>query len=105
MDAFAKSSTGYTTLEAHGLAVGLPEGLMGNSEVCVFFLTANPYLLTHFIYLIHTQKQVGHLNIGAGRVVYQDIVRIDLSLKNKTLGSQPHLAAALSRAASSTGTG
>lgn len=36
----------YTTLEAHGLAVGLPEGLMGNSEV-------------------------GHLNIGAGRVVYQ----------------------------------
>jgi 2,3-bisphosphoglycerate-independent phosphoglycerate mutase len=36
----------YTTLEAYGLAVGLPEGLMGNSEV-------------------------GHLNIGAGRVVYQ----------------------------------
>lgn len=36
----------YTTIEAHGLAVGLPEGLMGNSEV-------------------------GHLNIGAGRVVYQ----------------------------------
>jgi 2,3-bisphosphoglycerate-independent phosphoglycerate mutase len=38
----------YTTLAAHGLAVGLPEGLMGNSEV-------------------------GHLNIGAGRVVYQVI--------------------------------
>jgi len=36
----------YTQLAAHGLAVGLPEGLMGNSEV-------------------------GHLNIGAGRVVYQ----------------------------------
>ncbi|ORY50545.1 2,3-bisphosphoglycerate-independent phosphoglycerate mutase [Rhizoclosmatium globosum] len=80
MDAFAQSETGYTTLEAHGLSVGLPEGLMGNSEV-------------------------GHLNIGAGRVVYQDIVRIDLSLKNKTLSSQPALAAALSRAASSTGTG
>ncbi|KAJ3284083.1 hypothetical protein HDU79_008512 [Rhizoclosmatium sp. JEL0117] len=80
MDAFAQSETGYTTLEAHGLSVGLPEGLMGNSEV-------------------------GHLNIGAGRVVYQDIVRIDLSLKNKTLSSQPALAAALTRAASSTGTG
>ncbi|KAI9346146.1 BPG-independent [Obelidium mucronatum] len=80
MDAFAKSTTGYTTLEAHGLAVGLPEGLMGNSEV-------------------------GHLNIGAGRVVYQDIVRIDLSLKNKTLATQPHLAAALARAASASGTG
>lgn len=39
------------SIAAHGLSVGLPEGLMGNSEV-------------------------GHLNIGAGRVVYQDIVRI-----------------------------
>lgn len=36
----------YTTISAHGLSVGLPDGLMGNSEV-------------------------GHLNIGAGRVVYQ----------------------------------
>ena len=43
-----------THLSAHGLSVGLPDGLMGNSEV-------------------------GHLNIGAGRVVYQDIVRIDLA--------------------------
>src|SRR6185295_12727988 len=41
----------WTTLEASGLAVGLPAGQMGNSEV-------------------------GHLNIGAGRVVDQDIVRI-----------------------------
>ena len=41
----------WTTLDASGLAVGLPEGQMGNSEV-------------------------GHLNIGAGRVVDQDIVRI-----------------------------
>src|ERR1700693_5117481 len=40
-----------TLLEASGPAVGLPEGLMGNSEV-------------------------GHLNLGAGRVVPQDIVRI-----------------------------
>ena len=44
-------------LQAHGLAVGLPEGLMGNSEV-------------------------GHLNIGAGRVVYQasHIPSLSLSL-------------------------
>ena len=40
------SGPGYTTLDASGLSVGLPAGLMGNSEV-------------------------GHLNIGAGRVVYQ----------------------------------
>lgn len=56
MDGFAKSATGYTQLEASSLAVGLPEGLMGNSEV-------------------------GHLNIGAGRVVWQDVVRIDLAVK------------------------
>jgi 2,3-bisphosphoglycerate-independent phosphoglycerate mutase len=42
-------------LSAHGLSVGLPDGLMGNSEV-------------------------GHLNIGAGRIVYQDIVRIELAI-------------------------
>ncbi|KAE9556231.1 hypothetical protein FO519_000570 [Halicephalobus sp. NKZ332] len=46
-------------IEAHGLHVGLPEGLMGNSEV-------------------------GHLNIGAGRVIYQDIVRINMTVKNVT---------------------
>ncbi|MBU0674994.1 MAG: 2,3-bisphosphoglycerate-independent phosphoglycerate mutase [Proteobacteria bacterium] len=45
----------HTTLKAHGLAVGLPEGQMGNSEV-------------------------GHLNIGAGRVVYQDLTRINKDL-------------------------
>ncbi len=52
MDGFAatdsKTAQGYTELEASSLAVGLPEGLMGNSEV-------------------------GHLNIGAGRVVWQDV--------------------------------
>ncbi|KAJ3389120.1 hypothetical protein HDU84_009124 [Entophlyctis sp. JEL0112] len=78
MDAFAQNAKGYTTLSAHGLSVGLPDGLMGNSEV-------------------------GHLNIGAGRVVYQDIVRIDLSLANNTLATQPNFAAALSRAAAGTG--
>jgi 2,3-bisphosphoglycerate-independent phosphoglycerate mutase len=55
MDGF-RSAPGYTELEASSLAVGLPEGLMGNSEV-------------------------GHLNIGAGRVVWQDVVRIDQTMK------------------------
>ena len=47
----------HTLLEASGLAVGLPEGQMGNSEV-------------------------GHLNLGAGRVVPQDIVRISQSIQS-----------------------
>jgi 2,3-bisphosphoglycerate-independent phosphoglycerate mutase len=46
-----------TTLQASGLAVGLPEGQMGNSEV-------------------------GHLTIGAGRVLYQELVRIGKSLES-----------------------
>ncbi|KAH8880352.1 hypothetical protein GQ53DRAFT_670062 [Thozetella sp. PMI_491] len=60
MDAFSQSTTGFTELEASSLAVGLPEGLMGNSEV-------------------------GHLNIGAGRVVWQDVVRIDQTIKKGEL--------------------
>ena len=55
MDEFAKDGSktaqGYTELEASSLAVGLPEGLMGNSEV-------------------------GHLNIGAGRVVWQHLIAL-----------------------------
>lgn len=47
-------------LEASGLAVGLPEGQMGNSEV-------------------------GHMNIGAGRVVYQDLVKINKAIAEETL--------------------
>ncbi|MEA1986298.1 MAG: 2,3-bisphosphoglycerate-independent phosphoglycerate mutase, partial [Candidatus Marinimicrobia bacterium] len=47
----------WTSLKAHGNAVGLPEGIMGNSEV-------------------------GHLNIGAGRVVKQNLVRIKDSLNS-----------------------
>lgn len=46
-----------TTLKASGLAVGLPEGQMGNSEV-------------------------GHLNIGAGRIVYQELTRITKSIED-----------------------
>ena len=64
MDEFKKEGSkvaqGYTELDASSLAVGLPEGLMGNSEV-------------------------GHLNIGAGRVVWQDVVRIDQTIKQGEL--------------------
>ncbi|RMD42313.1 hypothetical protein DV735_g2813, partial [Chaetothyriales sp. CBS 134920] len=58
----SKTAQGYTELEASSLAVGLPEGLMGNSEV-------------------------GHLNIGAGRVVWQDVVRIDQTVKKGEMGA------------------
>jgi 2,3-bisphosphoglycerate-independent phosphoglycerate mutase len=59
-----------TTLDASGLAVGLPEGQMGNSEV-------------------------GHLNIGAGRVVYQELTRINLAVADGSLPHNPVLAAAI----------
>lgn len=50
----------HTTLEASGIAVGLPFGQMGNSEV-------------------------GHMNLGAGRVVYQNLVKLNLAVENATL--------------------
>ncbi len=56
----------HSKLEASGLAVGLPAGQMGNSEV-------------------------GHMNIGAGRVVYQDLVRINKSIEDKELDTNPVL--------------
>ncbi len=59
-----------TSLCASGLAVGLPEGQMGNSEV-------------------------GHLNIGAGRVVYQELTRINLAVKDRSLFENPVLAQAI----------
>ncbi|KAI1402460.1 BPG-independent [Hypoxylon fuscum] len=78
MDDLSKSSTGFTELEASSLAVGLPEGLMGNSEV-------------------------GHLNIGAGRVVWQDVVRIDQTIKNGELASNEIIKQVLERAKSGSG--
>ena len=60
-------------LESSGEAVGLPEGQMGNSEV-------------------------GHLNIGAGRVVYQDLTRINLSVRNGDFFKNPVLLTAISNA-------
>jgi len=60
----------HSKLEASGLAVGLPDGQMGNSEV-------------------------GHTNLGAGRVVYQDLVKINLAVSSGTLANEPVLADAL----------
>jgi 2,3-bisphosphoglycerate-independent phosphoglycerate mutase len=62
----------HASLEASGLAVGLPEGQMGNSEV-------------------------GHMNIGAGRIVFQDLVKINLAVKNGELNTHPVLAAAFAK--------
>jgi 2,3-bisphosphoglycerate-independent phosphoglycerate mutase len=61
------------TLETSGEAVGLPEGQMGNSEV-------------------------GHLNIGAGRVVYQELTRINKSIRDGELQQNPVLQAAFEQA-------
>lgn len=51
------------SLRTDGLHVGLPEGQMGNSEV-------------------------GHMNLGAGRIVYQDLVKVNLAVENKTLNDE-----------------
>ncbi|MEG1370744.1 MAG: 2,3-bisphosphoglycerate-independent phosphoglycerate mutase [Mucinivorans sp.] len=60
----------HSELLACGLSVGLPDGQMGNSEV-------------------------GHQNIGAGRILYQDLVKINLAIENDTLGDNPEIRAAL----------
>ena len=60
----------FTTLVAHNGAVGLPEGQMGNSEV-------------------------GHLNIGAGRTVYQDFTRISLAVREGDFFLNPVLTEAM----------
>ena len=51
---------------ASGLAVGLPDGQMGNSEV-------------------------GHLNIGAGRIVYQDLVKINRACADNSIMKNPEI--------------
>ncbi len=63
----------HSHLEASGLAVGLPEGQMGNSEV-------------------------GHMNIGAGRVVYQDLVKINTAFDTHTIEDNDVLQAAIEHA-------
>ncbi|HSE64259.1 MAG TPA: 2,3-bisphosphoglycerate-independent phosphoglycerate mutase [Thermoanaerobaculia bacterium] len=68
----------WTTLEASGEAVGLPAGLMGNSEV-------------------------GHLNLGAGRMVPQDLLRVDLALRDGSFFDNRVLIGAVERARSTPG--
>ncbi|AQW83882.1 phosphoglycerate mutase [Campylobacter pinnipediorum subsp. pinnipediorum] len=51
-------NTANTLIKTSGLAVGLPQGQMGNSEV-------------------------GHMSIGSGRIIYQNLVKIDLAIKNR----------------------
>jgi 2,3-bisphosphoglycerate-independent phosphoglycerate mutase len=58
-----------TLIDTHGLHVGLPDEQMGNSEV-------------------------GHMNIGAGRVVYQDLTRIDAEIRARSVYANPALVAA-----------
>ena len=57
-------------LDASGEAVGLPDGQMGNSEV-------------------------GHLNLGAGRIVYQDLTRINLAIRDGSFNQNPTLVKAM----------
>lgn len=56
----------HAQLLTHGMNVGLPEGQMGNSEV-------------------------GHMNLGAGRIVYQDLAKINIAIENDTLKEEPAL--------------
>src|SRR5579864_4523450 len=62
-----------TLIHTSGAAVGLPEGQMGNSEV-------------------------GHLNIGAGRIVRMDITRVDLMIQNGDFFKHPVLLGAMKHA-------
>lgn len=82
-DAIAQTATPYmdylmanypnAELQASGLYVGLPDGQMGNSET-------------------------GHLNIGAGRVVYQDLVKINLACADNSILENPEIKSAFSYA-------
>lgn len=63
----------HSELQASGEDVGLPEGQMGNSEV-------------------------GHLNIGAGRIVYQDLVKINIACRKNTIMDNPEIKRAYSYA-------
>ena len=56
----------YAMIDTFGLSVGLPEGQMGNSEV-------------------------GHMCIGSGRILYQDLVKISRAIEKNELGENPAL--------------
>ena len=66
---YLKATYPHSQLQASGTYVGLPEGQMGNSET-------------------------GHLNIGAGRVVYQDLVKINLACADNSILENPEIQSA-----------
>lgn len=63
----------HSLINASGLEVGLPDGQMGNSEV-------------------------GHVNLGAGRIVYQDLTRLDVEIKDRQFFANPVLCGAVDNA-------
>jgi 2,3-bisphosphoglycerate-independent phosphoglycerate mutase len=69
----------HTLIETSGRHVGLPDGQMGNSEV-------------------------GHMNLGAGRIVYQDLTRIDAAIEDGSFFANPELRAACDAAIAGGGT-
>src|SRR5947209_1619617 len=68
----------YSQLITHGEAVGLPPGIMGNSEV-------------------------GHMTMGAGRIIYQDLTRITKEIYDKTFFKNPVLRETVEAGARKTG--
>lgn len=68
----------HAAIQTSGMAVGLPEGQMGNSEV-------------------------GHLNLGAGRIVYQELTRVTKSIQDGDFFTNPTLLACLSKVKASGG--
>ncbi|SDS07181.1 2,3-bisphosphoglycerate-independent phosphoglycerate mutase [Gramella sp. MAR_2010_147] len=73
MDSLLDKKFPHASLRTDGMNVGLPEGQMGNSEV-------------------------GHMNLGAGRIVYQDLVKINMAVEKDTLIDEPVLEEAFSYA-------
>src|SRR5690606_1523494 len=65
----------HAQLRTDGMNVGLPEGQMGNSEV-------------------------GHMNLGAGRIIYQDLAKINRAIENDSLKKEPELVKAFDYAKS-----
>lgn len=63
----------FSILQASGNAVGLPDGQMGNSEI-------------------------GHMNIGSGRIIKSELVRINDAIKEKNFQTNPNLLSAINRA-------
>ena len=68
----------HTMIHTEGKWVGLPDGQMGNSEV-------------------------GHMNLGAGRIVYQDLTRVDAAIEDGTMDANPALLQAMSAVSASGG--